>query len=76
LLKILALDKRGRRESRVRAAPAVSCADCTKQSAHEHTGPAEASRLSLRDGFTAYIALSPVIGFLATVTFTDSSAKA
>jgi hypothetical protein len=60
--EILALDKRGRRESRVRAAPAVSCAKCTKQSAHEHTGPAEASRLSLRDGFTAYIALSPVIG--------------
>jgi hypothetical protein len=34
---------------------------------HEHTGPAEASRLSLRDGFTAYFVLSPVTGFLATV---------
>ena len=33
----------GRRESRVRAAPAVSCANCTSKSAHEHTGPAEAS---------------------------------
>jgi hypothetical protein len=53
---------RGRRESRVRAAPAVSCASCTKKCAHEHTGPAEASRLSLRDGFTAYFALSPVNG--------------
>ncbi len=29
---------RGRREDRVRAAPAVSCASCTKQNAHEHTG--------------------------------------
>ena len=34
---------RGRRESRVRAAPAVSCAKCTRKNAHEHTGPAEAS---------------------------------
>jgi hypothetical protein len=58
---------RGRRESRVRAAPAVSCAKCTEESAHEHTGPAEAIRLSLRDGFTAYFGLSPVTGFLATV---------
>jgi len=58
---------RGRRESRVRAAPAVSCASCTKRCAHEHTGSAEASRLSLRDGFTAYFALSPVNGFVATV---------
>src|SRR5258708_23456534 len=29
---------RGRRECRVRAAPAVSCATCTKENAHEHTG--------------------------------------
>jgi hypothetical protein len=41
---------RGRRESRVRAAPAVSCANCAKKCAHEHTGEAEAIRLSLRDG--------------------------
>ena len=52
----------------MRAAPAVSCATCTEESAHEHTGPAEAIRPSLRDGFTAYFALSPVTGFLATVT--------
>src|SRR5881397_2701886 len=58
---------RGRREDRVRAAPAVSCAMCTKKCAHEHTGPAESIRPSLRDGFTAYSALSPVTGFLATV---------
>jgi len=35
--------------------------------AHEHTGSAGASRPSLRNGFTAYSVLSPVIGFLATV---------
>jgi hypothetical protein len=50
---------RGRREDRVRAAPAVSCAMCTKKCAHEHTGSAESIRPSLRSGFTAYSALSP-----------------
>jgi hypothetical protein len=45
------------------AAPAVSCAICTKKCAHEHTGSAEALRHSLRNGFTAYIALSPVNGY-------------
>ena len=50
---------RGSRECRVRAAPAVSCARCTKKSAHEHTGSAEALRHSLRNGFTAYAVLSP-----------------
>jgi hypothetical protein len=53
---------RGRREDRVRAAPAVSCAKCTNKNAHEHTGSAEAVRPSLRNGFTAYNALSPVTG--------------
>src|ERR1700686_1210760 len=28
----------GSRECRMRAAPAVSCAKCTKENAHEHTG--------------------------------------
>src|SRR6478752_7428330 len=32
---------------------------CTKESAHEHTGSAEAVRHSLRNGFTAYALLSP-----------------
>jgi hypothetical protein len=32
---------RGRREDRVRAAPAVSCAKSCKKHAHEHTGSAE-----------------------------------
>ena len=45
---------RGRREDRVRAAPAVSCAIGTGKNAHEHTGSAEAIRPSLRSGFTAY----------------------
>ena len=30
-----------------------------KENAHEHTGSAEALRHSLRNGFTAYFALSP-----------------
>ena len=38
-----------------------------ERNAHEHTGSAEAVRPSLRNGFTAYIVLSPVIGFLVTV---------
>ena len=59
--------RRGRREDRVRAAPAVSCATCTKQNAHEHTGSAETLRPSPRNGFTAYFALSPVTGLFATV---------
>ena len=50
---------RGSRECRVRAAPAVSCAICTKKSAHEHTGTVGTLRHSLRNGFTAYGALSP-----------------
>jgi hypothetical protein len=33
-----------------------------KENAHEHTGSAEAIRHSLRNGFTAYAALSPVTG--------------
>src|SRR6266404_7642185 len=58
---------RGRRESRVRAAPAVSRARCAQEHAHEHTGSAESIRPSLRNGFTAYSALSSVTGLFATV---------
>jgi hypothetical protein len=61
------LENRGRRESRMRAAPAVSRAICTKESAHEHTGSAENIRPSLRNGFTVSFVLSPVNGFVATV---------
>ncbi|SDO59450.1 hypothetical protein SAMN05444050_4526 [Afipia sp. GAS231] len=45
LQEILALDIRGRREDRVRAAPAVSYAIVATRFAHEHTGLAEASGL-------------------------------
>ena len=48
----------GCRECRVLAAPAVSCAMCTRKCAHEHTGTAGARRHSLRNGLTAYAALS------------------
>jgi hypothetical protein len=61
------LEIRGRREDRVRAAPAVSRANAHGKSAHEHTGSAETLRPSLRNGFTTYFVLSPVNGFLATV---------
>jgi len=61
-------EMRGRREDRVLAAPAVSCASCVSKCAHEHTGSAETLRPSLRNGFTAYIVLSPVSrGSVATV---------
>src|SRR5258705_2696637 len=55
----LSLQRRGSRECRVLAAPAVSCAICTQQNAHEHTGTAGAARHSLRNGLTAYAELSP-----------------
>ena len=60
-------ENRGRREDRVHAAPAISCAIAHKERAHEHTGTGGASRPSLRSGFTAYFVLSPVNGFFATV---------
>ena len=51
--------RRGRRECRVLAAPAVSCAIDAQRCAHEHTGTVGAFRHSLHNGFTAYAALSP-----------------
>jgi hypothetical protein len=50
---------RGRREHRVRAAPAVSCAKVHKINAHEHTGSAEAIRHSLRNGFNGLFRALP-----------------
>src|SRR5712671_757877 len=70
-LRLSLLENRGRREDRVRAAPAVSCAKCANKNAHEHTGSAETLRPSLRSGLTAYFVLSPVNGFLATVAAPD-----
>src|SRR5881396_2530591 len=55
---------RGRRESRVPTAPAVSCAKRTLIDAHEHTGSAETARPSPRNGLTAYFVLSPVSGLV------------
>src|SRR5882672_12889901 len=43
--------KRGSRECRMRAAPAVSRAKGKNKNAHEHTGSAEAIRHSPRNGF-------------------------
>ena len=51
-------NKRGSRECRVRAAPAVSCAKGNKQKRTRAYRSAEAIRHSLRNGFTAYSALS------------------
>jgi hypothetical protein len=59
--------KRGRREDRVRAAPAASRAKVSNKNAHEHTGSAEAVRPSLRNGFTAYFVLSLATGFFVTI---------
>ena len=58
-------ENRGRREDRVRAAPAVSRAKVSNKNAHEHTGSADAVRPSLRNGFTAYFVLSLATGFLS-----------
>src|ERR1700761_2833530 len=61
--------KRGRREDRVRAAPAVSCALMhNKKCAHEHTGSAETLRPSLRNGSTVYTCSPWRPGFLVTIT--------
>src|SRR5580692_1112341 len=49
----------GRREDRVRAAPAVPCAKIANKNAHEHTGSAEAVRPSLRNGFNSLFRALP-----------------
>src|SRR5207237_4963357 len=69
-----ALFVRGRREDRVRAAPAVSRAIAHSKNAHEDTGSAGASRPSLRNGFTACFVL-PVNGSFATVAARISPAN-
>src|SRR5260221_14756346 len=56
------LESRGRRESRVRAATAVSRAKCNIEDAHEDTGSAEAIPAFPAGWFTAFFALSPVTG--------------
>ncbi len=66
-IEFVALWNRGRREDRVRAAPAVSCAISVRDCAHEHTGSAEAIRPSLRDGLRLIRALLGEPCTLATV---------
>ena len=66
---------RGRRECRVRAAPAVSCAKKLHIGAHEHTGERRTLRHPLRNGFTAYFVLSPVSGLVVTVTPAETCLK-
>jgi hypothetical protein len=59
---------RGRREDRVRAAPAVSCAKMRKAKTHTSIQvQRRTSGLPCAMALTAYIVLSPVTGFLATV---------
>src|ERR1043166_6485531 len=58
---VVPLNRRGRRESRAPTAPAAPCAK--RETTHTGlTGTAETSRLSPRNGFTAYFVLSPVSG--------------
>ena len=60
-------ENRGRREDRVRAAPAVSCASLHKEMrtrAYRFSGGNPAFPAQW---FTAYFVFSPVTGFLATV---------
>jgi len=76
LLEILALSK-----ERAQGMPDARCTRGLVCNVHKKVRTrayraAEAIRHSLRNGFTAYLVLSPVIGFLATVTLTDTSAKA
>jgi hypothetical protein len=65
---------RGRRESRVRAAPAVSCANCTRKNAHEHTGSAEASDFPCAVVYGLYV-LSPAIRICLSPSSTLLSAN-
>src|SRR6202795_572931 len=51
--------KRGSRECRVHAAPAVSCAKLCKETHMSIQVQSETLRHSPRNGFTAYAALSP-----------------
>ena len=65
----VSLQKNQRAQGRpgARCTRGLVCNVHLKKNAHEHTGSAETLRPSLRNGFTAYIALSPVTGFVATV---------
>jgi hypothetical protein len=51
--------KRAQGRPGARCTRGLACQDAHSNNAHEHTGSAEAVRPSLRNGFTAYIVLSP-----------------
>src|SRR5882757_6902685 len=55
------LEKRAQGKPGARCTRGLAC-KIVQKSAHEHTGSAEAVRPSLRNGFTAYVELSPAIG--------------
>src|SRR3954469_21517955 len=64
-LEVLSGTSRPPKEKRAQGRPGARCTrglvcNVHKKCAHEHTGPAESIRPSLRNGFTAYGALSPV----------------
>ena len=56
---VVPLDREGAGNAGCALHPRSRVQGCTKESAHEHTGSAEAVRHSLRNGFTAYAVLSP-----------------
>ena len=58
---------RGRRESRAPTAPAAPCAKSRERMHTDLTGTAETSRLSPRNGFTAYTRSPREAAFLAPV---------
>ena len=60
------IGNKGRRESRVHAAPAVSCAMCAKKRTRAYRSSGGIPAFPAR-WVTAYFVLSPVNGFLATV---------
>src|ERR1700738_5094015 len=62
--KFLALHKRGRRESRMRAAPAVSCAKLCKNTHTSIQVQRRQSDFPCAMVLTVYGALSPVIGLV------------
>ena len=65
--KLFALDgQRAQGRPGARCTRGLVC-NVHKECAHEHTGPAESIRPSLRNGFTAYSVLSPENGSFASV---------
>jgi hypothetical protein len=64
--EVPALQSRAQGRPGARRTRGLVC-NADRKCAHEHTGSAEASRPSLRNGFTAYFVLSPENGSFASV---------